>query len=216
MNALHHLPSHATVLREMHRILMPGGRAVFSEPGTRHARDALAQFRMREERVLEKRIAAADSPTGARRGLHPDARHPAAILRHICLRLHRVGRGPPRARSDVGGHAAAQPGERVSCSTRETTGPRIRCCRRSSSSAVCAPRSSRSPSRDRRRPALHSRIDCASPIPARSCGVQGTTIWRAGDVRPQGRREQGRRVARRSGADAAPRMWHRASRSTSR
>ena len=43
--------------------------------------------------MLEKRIAAADSPTGARRGLHPDARHPAAILRHICLRLHRVGRG---------------------------------------------------------------------------------------------------------------------------
>ena len=56
MNALHHLPSYAAVLREMHRILKPGGRAVFSEPGTRHARDALAQFRMREERVLEKSV----------------------------------------------------------------------------------------------------------------------------------------------------------------
>ncbi|HET7216531.1 MAG TPA: class I SAM-dependent methyltransferase [Vicinamibacterales bacterium] len=56
MNALHHLPSYAAVLREMHRILKPGGRAVFSEPGTRHARDPLAQFRMREERVLEKSV----------------------------------------------------------------------------------------------------------------------------------------------------------------
>jgi SAM-dependent methyltransferase len=56
MNALHHLPSYAAVFREMHRVLKPGGRAVFSEPGTAHARDPLAQFRMREERVLEKSV----------------------------------------------------------------------------------------------------------------------------------------------------------------
>jgi SAM-dependent methyltransferase len=56
MNALHHLPSYAEALREIHRVLKPGGRAVFSEPGAAHAGQPLSRFRMREEGVIEKGV----------------------------------------------------------------------------------------------------------------------------------------------------------------
>jgi ubiquinone/menaquinone biosynthesis C-methylase UbiE len=57
MNALHHHPSYAVALQEIFRVLKHGGRAVFSEPGTAHADQPLSQFRMREERVMEKPVA---------------------------------------------------------------------------------------------------------------------------------------------------------------
>lgn len=59
LNALHHLPSYAAALGEIHRVLKPGGRAVFSEPGSAHAVQPLSQFRMREESVLEKGVSLA-------------------------------------------------------------------------------------------------------------------------------------------------------------
>jgi ubiquinone/menaquinone biosynthesis C-methylase UbiE len=56
MNALHHLPSFADALQEIYRVLKPGARAVFSEPGTAHPLEPLSQFRMREESVIEKAV----------------------------------------------------------------------------------------------------------------------------------------------------------------
>ena len=56
MNALHHMPSYLPALREIHRVLKPGGRAVFSEPGTSHAQAPLSEYRMREESIIEKSV----------------------------------------------------------------------------------------------------------------------------------------------------------------
>lgn len=56
MNALHHFPSYELALREIYRVLKPGGRAVFSEPGNIHAQAELSRFRMREEGVIEKSV----------------------------------------------------------------------------------------------------------------------------------------------------------------
>ncbi|MBM3311645.1 MAG: class I SAM-dependent methyltransferase [Candidatus Aminicenantes bacterium] len=56
LNALHHLPSYASALAEIHRVLKPGGRAVFSEPGTDHPSRPLPKARMAEEGVLEKGV----------------------------------------------------------------------------------------------------------------------------------------------------------------
>ena len=56
MNALHHMPSYLEALKEIYRILKPGGRAVFSEPGTGHSDEALSRYRMREEEVMEKSV----------------------------------------------------------------------------------------------------------------------------------------------------------------
>ena len=56
LNALHHQPVYTAALREIYRVLKPGGRAVFSEPGSSHAHAPLSEFRMREETVIEKSI----------------------------------------------------------------------------------------------------------------------------------------------------------------
>jgi hypothetical protein len=53
LDVFHHLLNPDEVLREMSRILKPGGIAGFSEPGPRHSRTPGAQFEMRNYKVLE-------------------------------------------------------------------------------------------------------------------------------------------------------------------
>jgi SAM-dependent methyltransferase len=56
LNAFHHVPNPAEVLREMARVLKPGGIAGFSEPGSTHSRSVQAQYEMRNYTVVENDI----------------------------------------------------------------------------------------------------------------------------------------------------------------
>jgi SAM-dependent methyltransferase len=55
-DAFHHVSNQAEVLRELGRVLRPGGIAGFSEPGRYHSRAPQSQYDMRNHRVLENDI----------------------------------------------------------------------------------------------------------------------------------------------------------------
>lgn len=56
LSAFHHVPNQATILREMARVLKPGGIAGFSEPGPNHSKSAQSQHEMRNFAVVENDI----------------------------------------------------------------------------------------------------------------------------------------------------------------
>lgn len=51
--SLHHTVNPETVIAEMGRILRPGGRAAFGEPGANHSRDPKSQYEMKNYTVIE-------------------------------------------------------------------------------------------------------------------------------------------------------------------
>jgi hypothetical protein len=60
MNALHHMPDYRAALAEMHRVLRPAGRALFSEPGREHSQSAEAVSVREHFGVVEKDVILAD------------------------------------------------------------------------------------------------------------------------------------------------------------
>ena len=58
-DAMHHVPNKSTVLREMHRVLRPSGRACFAEPGPGHAGAPDSLHDMEQWGVLEDEVDAA-------------------------------------------------------------------------------------------------------------------------------------------------------------
>jgi ubiquinone/menaquinone biosynthesis C-methylase UbiE/glycosyltransferase involved in cell wall biosynthesis len=56
MNALHHMPDYRRTLAEMCRVLKPGGRAVFAEPGAQHSKTPESILAMEQYGALERDI----------------------------------------------------------------------------------------------------------------------------------------------------------------
>jgi 2-polyprenyl-3-methyl-5-hydroxy-6-metoxy-1,4-benzoquinol methylase len=56
LDALHHVPNRAEVLRQLARVLRPDGVAAFSEPGPDHSRTPQSQWEMRTHRAVERDI----------------------------------------------------------------------------------------------------------------------------------------------------------------
>src|SRR6266850_3276785 len=59
-DAFHHVPNPADVMRELGRVLRPGGVAGFSEPGCHHSKSARSQYEMKNYTAIENDVVMED------------------------------------------------------------------------------------------------------------------------------------------------------------
>ena len=59
-DAFHHVPNPAEVMRELGRVLRPGGIAGFSEPGPHHSKGARSQYEMKNYTAIENDVVMED------------------------------------------------------------------------------------------------------------------------------------------------------------
>ncbi|WP_369060323.1 class I SAM-dependent methyltransferase [Caulobacter sp. 73W] len=66
-DSFHHVSDQAAYLHEFHRVLVPGGLAIFHEPGPRHSRTETSQAEMRDFAVIENDVVIEDIWAAAQR-----------------------------------------------------------------------------------------------------------------------------------------------------
>jgi ubiquinone/menaquinone biosynthesis C-methylase UbiE len=65
-DAFHHVPNPTQVMRELGRVLRPGGIAGFSEPGRHHSKGARSQYEMKNYTAIENDVVMEEVWTWAR------------------------------------------------------------------------------------------------------------------------------------------------------
>jgi len=88
LDAFHHVPNPGDVLRELGRVLAPGGFAGFAEPGPEHSKSAQSQYEMRTAGVIENDIRIEEIWRLARKAGFTDLKLAVFLLEPLFLRVN--------------------------------------------------------------------------------------------------------------------------------